>query len=98
MTELTGQASLSLYSCRACRHPGALPQMSVAGRAQEVAAKQRSWLCGWLGAPPPKVGALEAAAAAGEAAAEAEAVAVDLGQAFLHAFIIPNYKARTLLR
>ena len=64
---------------------------------QEVAAKQRSWLCGWLGAPPPKVGALEAAAAAGAAAAEAEAVAVDLGQAFLHAFIIPNYKARTLL-
>jgi hypothetical protein len=58
---------------------------------QEVAARQRSWLCWWRGAAPPKVGAVEAAAAG---AAEAAAVALDLGQAFLHAFVIPNYKAR----
>ncbi|KAK9843528.1 hypothetical protein WJX81_007436 [Elliptochloris bilobata] len=59
--------------------------------AEEVAAKQRSWLCWWRGGAAPKVGALEAAAG-GAVAAEVEAVAVDLGQAFLHAFIIPNYK------
>jgi len=60
-----------------------------------VAARQRSWLCWWRGAAPPKVGAMEAAAAG---AAEAAAVALDLDQAFLHAFVIPNYKARARAR
>lgn len=63
--------------------------------SQEVAAKQSSWLCWWRGGAAPKVGALEAAAGGG-AGEESKAVAVDLGKAFLHAFIIPNYKARTL--
>ena len=63
--------------------------------SQEVAAKQSSWLCWWRGATAPKVGALESAVGGG-AGEESKAVAVDLGKAFLHAFIIPNYKARTL--
>ena len=97
LTAITDQASL-YHSCRTFRQPELEQQGPVAGRVQEVAARQRSWLCGWLGAAPPKVGALEAAAAAGAAAAEVEAVALDLGHAFLHAFIIPNYKARARLR
>lgn len=76
-------------------HAKCLARLTACALSQEVAAKQSSWLCLWRGGASPKVGALEAAAGDG-AGEESKAVAVDLGKAFLHAFIIPNYKARTL--